>query len=198
MSQHQPVILHVTLNTGDQAPQPASVLEAGTEELLGPLVAELLPASDGIPRQRPLPVPLEQYTVQALARDAATPLFRVYAPPPAPIPAQGTELAALVSFGVAVRRGPEAAALWASLHDLAGPAGAHPGGLAADGCHYCRTTCATWGEVEGERHCHGDRQKSRAGQNGRAPVLPALARQCESVAPKRTRWYSRNSVLLLN
>ena len=122
MSQHQRVILHVTLNTGDQAPQPARVMEAETEELLGPLVAALLPASDGIPRQRPLPVPLEQYTVQAVARDTATPLFRVYAPPPAPIPAQGTELAALVSFGVAVRRGPEAAALWASLHALAGPA----------------------------------------------------------------------------
>ena len=70
MSQDQRVILHVTLNTGDQAPQPARVMEAGTEELLGPLVAELLPASDGIPRKRPLPFPLEQYTVQALARES--------------------------------------------------------------------------------------------------------------------------------
>ena len=68
MSQHQRGILHVTLNTGDQAPQPARVMEAETEELLRPLVAALLPASDGIPRQRPLPVPLEQYTVQAVAR----------------------------------------------------------------------------------------------------------------------------------
>jgi hypothetical protein len=32
---------------------------------------------------------------------------------------------------------------------------AHPGRTAADGCHYCRTNCAKWGEVEGERHCHG-------------------------------------------
>ena len=32
---------------------------------------------------------------------------------------------------------------------------AHPGGLAADGCHYCRTNCAKWGEVQGARHCHG-------------------------------------------
>ena len=47
------------------------------------------------------------------------------------------------------------------------PAGAHPGGLAADGCHYCRTNCATWGEVEGERHCHGDRQNARPRQNVR-------------------------------
>lgn len=32
---------------------------------------------------------------------------------------------------------------------------AHPGNTAADGCHYCRTNCAKWGEIEGERHCHG-------------------------------------------
>jgi hypothetical protein len=31
---------------------------------------------------------------------------------------------------------------------------AHPGKTAADGCHYCRTNCAKWGEVEGARHCH--------------------------------------------
>ena len=121
MSQHPRVILHVTLNTGDQAPPPASVMEAGTEALLRPLVAELLPASDGIPRKRPLPFPLEQYTVQAVALEATAPLFRVYAPPSEPIPAEGAELDALVSFGVAVRRGPDATALWASLHDLAGP-----------------------------------------------------------------------------
>jgi hypothetical protein len=34
------------------------------------------------------------------------------------------------------------------------PAYAHPGNTAADGCHYCRTNCASWGEVENERHCH--------------------------------------------
>jgi hypothetical protein len=33
--------------------------------------------------------------------------------------------------------------------------GAHPGNTAADGCHYCRTNCDKWGEVWGERHCHG-------------------------------------------
>ena len=32
---------------------------------------------------------------------------------------------------------------------------AHPGGLAADGCHYCRTNCAQWGVATGVRHCHG-------------------------------------------
>ena len=32
---------------------------------------------------------------------------------------------------------------------------AHPGNTASDGCHYCRTNCASWGEVYGARHCHG-------------------------------------------
>lgn len=32
---------------------------------------------------------------------------------------------------------------------------AHPGNTASDGCHYCRTNCASWGEVQGARHCHG-------------------------------------------
>ena len=32
---------------------------------------------------------------------------------------------------------------------------AHPGRTASDGCHYCRTNCASWGEVQGARHCHG-------------------------------------------
>lgn len=32
---------------------------------------------------------------------------------------------------------------------------AHPGRTASDGCHYCRTNCASWGEIEGARHCHG-------------------------------------------
>jgi len=32
---------------------------------------------------------------------------------------------------------------------------AHPGRTASDGCHYCRTNCAKWGEVENVRHCHG-------------------------------------------
>ena len=35
------------------------------------------------------------------------------------------------------------------------PSWGHPGNTAADGCHYCRTNCAKWGEVEGARHCHG-------------------------------------------
>ena len=42
---------------------------------------------------------------------------------------------------------------------------AHPGG-----CHYCRTNCDKWGEVAGERHCHEERQPSRARQNGQSPT----------------------------
>jgi len=32
---------------------------------------------------------------------------------------------------------------------------AHPGNTASDGCHYCWTNCERWGEVYGQRHCHG-------------------------------------------
>ena len=52
---------------------------------------------------------------------------------------------------------------------------AHPGGRAADGCHYCRTNCAQWGEVAGERHCHEERQPSRVRQNGQSPARPPQA-----------------------
>src|SRR3989344_3346882 len=31
---------------------------------------------------------------------------------------------------------------------------AHPGRTAADGCHYCRTNCDSWGVAWDERHCH--------------------------------------------
>ena len=38
---------------------------------------------------------------------------------------------------------------------LALDAAAHPGGTAADGCHYCRTNCSRWGVPADKRHCHG-------------------------------------------
>ena len=57
----------------------------------------------------------------------------------------------------------------------ASPALAHPGGLAADGCHYCRTNCAKWGEVAGERHCHG--QKARSRQNRPPSARPPQVTQ---------------------
>ena len=53
------------------------------------------------------------------------------------------------------------------------PAFAHPGKRAADGCHSCRTNCAKWGEVEGERHCHGARESGRVIE--RPPAAPAAA-----------------------
>ena len=52
---------------------------------------------------------------------------------------------------------------------------AHPGGRAADGCHFCRTNCAQWGEVAGERHCHEERPPSRVRQNGQSPARPPQA-----------------------
>ena len=74
---------------------------------------------------------------------------------------------------------PRMAALLALLTVLlasvltASPALAHPGGRAADGCHSCRTNCAQWGEVAGERHCHGE--TSRVRQNGQSPARPPQA-----------------------
>ena len=62
----------------------------------------------------------------------------------------------------------------------AGPALAHPGGLAADGCHYCRTNCAKWGEVAGERHCHEERQPSHPRQNGQSPARQPQAAEDRS------------------
>lgn len=53
--------------------------------------------------------------------------------------------------------------LFISLFQSPSNASAHPGGTAADGCHYCRTNCAKWGEIEGARHCHG-------GSSAPAPV----------------------------
>ena len=38
---------------------------------------------------------------------------------------------------------------------LALDAAGHPGGTAADGCHYCRTNCDRWNVEADERHCHG-------------------------------------------
>ena len=57
----------------------------------------------------------------------------------------------------------------------AGAAWAHPGRTAADGCHYCRTNCAKWGEVEGARHCHQERRPSRVRQSGQLPARPPQA-----------------------
>ena len=57
----------------------------------------------------------------------------------------------------------------------ASTAWAHPGSLAADGCHYCRANCAEWGEVEGERHCHRDRQNVPAHRNGPPSAQPPQA-----------------------
>ena len=60
----------------------------------------------------------------------------------------------------------------------ASPALAHPGRTAADGCHFCRTNCDKWGEVAGERHCHG--QPSRVRQNGKSPARQPQAAQDRS------------------
>ena len=40
------------------------------------------------------------------------------------------------------------------------PAYAHFGGVAGDGCHYCRVNCDQYGVAYGERHCHPGRGSS--------------------------------------
>ena len=52
----------------------------------------------------------------------------------------------------------------------ASPAPAHPGNVAADGCHHCWTNCPKWGEVYGERHCHRGRQRTRPRRNMQRPA----------------------------
>ena len=52
---------------------------------------------------------------------------------------------------------------------------AHPGGLAADGCHNWSGKSDKWGEVAGARHCHEERQPSRVHQNGQSPARPPQA-----------------------
>lgn len=41
------------------------------------------------------------------------------------------------------------------------PVGAHPGAMAEDGCHVCRTDCESWGLDDGERHCHEEVSEAR-------------------------------------
>ena len=62
---------------------------------------------------------------------------------------------------------------------------AHPGNTAADGCHYCRTNCAKWGEVAGARHCHGQKSQRqtpapRYPQNVQPPARQPQATQSHS------------------
>jgi hypothetical protein len=49
---------------------------------------------------------------------------------------------------------------------------AHPGNTASDGCHYCWTNCASWGEVYGTRHCHGGSSYTPSAPSYSAPSVP--------------------------
>ena len=50
---------------------------------------------------------------------------------------------------------------------------AHPRRTAADGCLYCRTNCAKWGEVANARHCH-DAQPNADGRGSERVAMPGL------------------------
>lgn len=62
---------------------------------------------------------------------------------------------------------------------------AHPGNTAADGCHYCRTNCAKWGEVQDERHCHAPKNVAPTPKavSSKAPTSKATA---PKTTPKKT------------
>ena len=49
---------------------------------------------------------------------------------------------------------------------------AHPGRTASDGCHYCRTNCAKWGEREGARHCHNANKREEIDIPAPRSVIP--------------------------
>lgn len=58
---------------------------------------------------------------------------------------------------------------------MATSAFSHPGRTAADGCHYCRTNCAKWGEEAGARHCHGQKsQRQTPAPRYRQNVQPQM------------------------
>ena len=46
---------------------------------------------------------------------------------------------------------------------------AHPGRTASDGCHYCRTNCASWGVPQDQRHCHNGGGGGSGTSGGSAP-----------------------------
>lgn len=50
---------------------------------------------------------------------------------------------------------------------------AHPGNTAADGCHYCRTNCDSWGEAWNVRHCHGGSSYTSSPSYATIPYCPA-------------------------
>lgn len=54
---------------------------------------------------------------------------------------------------------------------------AHSGRTAADGCHYCRTNCSSYGYVTGIRHCHG------GGSSYTPPVTKTVAPVVAPVVP---------------
>lgn len=66
---------------------------------------------------------------------------------------------------------------------------AHPGNTASDGCHYCRTNCDYWGEVYGERHCHGGADIST--QNN---YVPSLSTQGNQNGQKHANETNRNYI----
>jgi len=55
-----------------------------------------------------------------------------------------------------------------------GTTSAHPGKTAADGCHYCRTNCDSWGVAWNERHCHNGAIEEVVSYTGRCRKMKAF------------------------
>ena len=63
---------------------------------------------------------------------------------------------------------------------------AHPGRTASDGCHYCRTNCASWGEVQGARHCHGGGSTAPIILNPPTPIPTSIPTNTPTPKPTST------------
>ena len=69
-------------------------------------------------------------------------------------------------------------------------ADAHPGRTAADGCHYCRTNCNSWGGTTyGQRHCH----RSKGVPQPYEPIRSHRDGTFEAWDPYRTPRYNNQS-----
>ena len=116
----EPVLHHVTLASGDVARSGRAEAAADVIGSLRPFIAGLIEAGPWTPRTEPIPTHPACFLQAITMHGRDAPLFRVYAGPAPPIPPEDAEALPLASFGVALNAGDGAAALWRSLHGLAG------------------------------------------------------------------------------
>jgi len=54
---------------------------------------------------------------------------------------------------------------------------AHPGRTDANGCHVCKTNCASWGLKRGEYHCHNGNSSSSSSSSSRSNIKSSTAQR---------------------